>query len=68
MSPFETLLTLLPIASVEVGSAAQPVKGFNYFQLNDACQIDTMSIEFNSIAWGADTGFTTTPPSGPPPS
>lgn len=45
-----------------VGSSAQPVKGFNYFELNEMCQIETMSIEFNSIAWGADIGFTTTPP------
>ncbi|KAK5168801.1 uncharacterized protein LTR77_006110 [Saxophila tyrrhenica] len=50
-----------------VGSAQYPVKGMNYFELNENCQIDTMRIEFNSIAWGADTGFTTTPPSGPPP-
>jgi len=46
----------------QVGSAQYPVKGFNYFQLNEYCQVDTMSIEFNSIAWGSDIGFTTTPP------
>ncbi|WPH02386.1 Hypothetical protein R9X50_00524900 [Acrodontium crateriforme] len=54
-----------------VGSGVQEVKGFNLFtmapNLNNL-QVTRLDLEFNSIAWGADTGFTTTPPSGSAPS
>jgi hypothetical protein len=40
------------------------VKGFNYFQLNDQCQVQTMQLEFNNIAWGLDIGFQLIWPNG----
>lgn len=40
-----------------VGSGEYPVKGFNYFALDSKCQCSRLDLEFNSIAWGLDTGF-----------
>ena len=42
---------------VGVGDSKYPVKGFNYFEMNDNCQVKQLQLEFNSIAWGLDTGF-----------
>ncbi|KAK3311957.1 hypothetical protein B0H66DRAFT_538905 [Apodospora peruviana] len=52
-----------------LGLNKYPVKGFNSFTV-DPCtgQIKLSYIEFSSIAWGSDIGWTCTPPSGPPPS
>lgn len=49
-----------------IGSKKYPIKGFNLFTLNDAQQIETVDLEFNSIAWGLDTGFQVIKPSRPP--
>jgi hypothetical protein len=46
-----------------LGSRAQEVKGTNLFTVTPYLQIIDDQIEFNSIAWGADTGYVTTPPS-----
>ncbi|KAJ9664352.1 hypothetical protein H2198_000281 [Neophaeococcomyces mojaviensis] len=40
-----------------VGSGQYEIKGFNLFTLNAAGQILTTELEFNSIAWGLDTGY-----------
>jgi hypothetical protein len=45
-----------------VGSAEYEVKGFNLFTITSAMQIVTTNLEFNSIAWGLDTGYTIIPP------
>ena len=39
----------------EVGNRRYPVKGFNLLRVNADYQIYEADIEFNSIAWGADT-------------
>ena len=40
-----------------------PVKGMNQFTVDPKTgQISQSNIEFNSIAWGTDIGFTCTPP------
>ena len=41
-----------------IGTKKYEVKGFNLFTITPKGQISLMYIEFNSIAWGADTGFT----------
>ena len=33
------------------------VKGFNLFHITNERQISELDFEFNSIAWGVDTGF-----------
>lgn len=40
-----------------IGSAQYEIKGFNLFTLNDAGLIAVTEVEFNSIAWGLDTGY-----------
>ena len=44
-----------------VGTKQYEVKGINIFTINDG-QIEQIDVEFNSIAWGLDIGFTVTPP------
>lgn len=41
----------------QIGNRQYPIKGFNYFDLNDQNQIVTTYLEFNSIAWGLSTGY-----------
>ncbi|KAK5097044.1 hypothetical protein LTS08_007064 [Lithohypha guttulata] len=46
-----------------IGRDISPVKGFNRFRVNPKTgEIKTVEIEFNSIAWGRDIGWTCTPP------
>ncbi|KAK5164607.1 uncharacterized protein LTR77_009813 [Saxophila tyrrhenica] len=33
------------------------LQGFNYFALDNKCQCSRLDLEFNSIAWGLDTGY-----------
>ena len=46
-----------------IGSAQYPVKGFNYFTMEKQLSLKTpwiankLELEFNSIAWGLDTGY-----------
>lgn len=40
-----------------IGSGEYEVKGFNLFTLSDAGQIAQVNLEFNSIAWGLNTGY-----------
>ncbi|EXJ77622.1 hypothetical protein A1O3_09850 [Capronia epimyces CBS 606.96] len=40
-----------------IGSAQYEVKGFNLFSITEAGQIGQVNLEFNSIAWGLDTGY-----------
>ncbi|KAK5048678.1 hypothetical protein LTR84_005769 [Exophiala bonariae] len=47
-----------------IGSKQLPVKGFNLFEINNKKQITGLYVEFNSIAWGIDTGYTTTDRTG----
>lgn len=47
-----------------IGSKQIPVKGFNLFEVNKQKQITALHVEFNSVAWGIDTGYTTTDPTG----
>lgn len=47
-----------------IGSKQVPVKGFNLFEINNKKQITGLYVEFNSIAWGIDTGYTTTDRTG----
>ncbi|KAK3047725.1 hypothetical protein LTR09_010839 [Extremus antarcticus] len=47
-----------------VGSSEYPVKGFNYFALDTKCQCSRLDLEFNSIAWGQDTGYGLVGPNG----
>ncbi|KIV95000.1 hypothetical protein PV10_02709 [Exophiala mesophila] len=47
-----------------IGSKQVPVRGFNLFEINKQKQITSLYVEFNSIAWGIDTGYTTTDPTG----
>lgn len=42
----------------QVGNRKYPVSGINIFHLNSQGQIANMDVEFNSIAWGVDIGFT----------
>jgi len=42
-----------------IGSMEYEIKGFNLFEITAAGQINTTRLEFNSIAWGADTGYVT---------
>lgn len=51
-----------------IGTAEYEVKGFNLFSLTSDLQIQTLNLEFNSIAWGLNTGYQIIFPSGPPPS
>lgn len=50
-----------------IGSAQYEIKGFNLFALNSAGQIETVHLEFNSIAWGLDTGYQIIFPPNPAP-
>ncbi|KEF52448.1 uncharacterized protein A1O9_11689 [Exophiala aquamarina CBS 119918] len=43
-----------------IGTKQLPVQGFNLFEISEKKQINGLYVEFNSIAWGIDTGFTTT--------
>lgn len=46
-----------------LGSGQFPVKGFNAFVANPLTGvIQSNQLEFNSIAWGEDTGYKVTPP------
>lgn len=45
-----------------IGTGKYEVKGFNLFTLNSDNMIEKAHIEFNSIAWGLDTGYTVTFP------
>ncbi|EHY56004.1 hypothetical protein HRR83_006617 [Exophiala dermatitidis] len=47
-----------------IGTGQYEVKGFNLFTLSDAGQIAQVNLEFNSIAWGLDTGYQVIPPAG----
>lgn len=47
-----------------VGSRQLPIQGFNLFDINDRKQITAISVEFNSIAWGIDIGYTAADPTG----
>ncbi|KAJ9606584.1 hypothetical protein H2200_008592 [Cladophialophora chaetospira] len=49
-----------------IGSGQYEVKGFNLFTIEESGQISAANIEFNSIAWGLDTGYQIIFP--PPPS
>ncbi|OQV06603.1 hypothetical protein CLAIMM_11148 [Cladophialophora immunda] len=40
-----------------VGSGQYEVKGFNLFTITPSLQIGQANLEFNSIAWGLDTGY-----------
>jgi hypothetical protein len=45
-----------------------PIKGFNLFNLtSDLSQVSSINVEFNSIAWGLDTGYQLIFPSTPSP-
>jgi hypothetical protein len=48
----------------QIGSGEYEVKGFNLFSITAAGQINQTNLEFNSIAWGLDTGYTVTFPAG----
>ncbi|KIX95415.1 uncharacterized protein Z520_08932 [Fonsecaea multimorphosa CBS 102226] len=50
-----------------VGSGQYEVKGFNLFTITDSLQISETHLEFNSIAWGLDTGYQVIFPSSPAP-
>ncbi|EXJ86097.1 hypothetical protein A1O1_06466 [Capronia coronata CBS 617.96] len=51
-----------------IGSGEYEVKGFNLFTLSDVGQISVVNLEFNSIAWGLDTGYQIVfPPNGSAP-
>jgi hypothetical protein len=47
-----------------IGSGQYEVKGFNLFTITPSLQISAVDLEFNSIAWGLDTGYQVIPPSG----
>ncbi|OAL37259.1 hypothetical protein AYO20_03435 [Fonsecaea nubica] len=40
-----------------VGSGQYEVKGFNLFAITPSLQLASANLEFNSIAWGLDTGY-----------
>jgi len=42
-----------------IGSKKYRVKGFHLFQVTDAGQLKSARLEFNSVAWGADSGYVT---------
>lgn len=44
---------------------ALPLQGINIF-VTEGGLLDTTYIEFNSLPWAIDVGYTVTPPSGPP--
>ena len=44
---------------------ALPVQGVNIF-VTEGGLLNTTYIEFNSLAWAIDVGYTVTPPPGPP--
>ena len=46
-------------AYTAIGSKEYRIKGFHLFQITDAGQLKAARLEFNSIAWGADTGYVT---------
>jgi hypothetical protein len=50
-----------------IGTGQYEVKGFNLFTITPQGQISELHLEFNSIAWGLDTGYQIIFPSGPPP-
>ncbi|KIW37981.1 uncharacterized protein PV06_09958 [Exophiala oligosperma] len=50
-----------------IGSREYEVKGFNLFTITDVGQIVQVNLEFNSIAWGLDTGYQVIFPSNPQP-
>jgi len=47
-----------------LGKETYEVKGTNLFTVAPSLQVTDDQIEFNSIAWGGDTGYTTTNPNG----
>ena len=47
-----------------VGSKHIPVDGFSLFEVSPAKQIADIFLEFNSIGWGIDTGYTVVSPGG----
>lgn len=52
----------------QLGASIYPIKGINDFEVNPKTgQMKVNNLEFNSIAWGTDIGWTCTPPAGPPP-
>ncbi|OAP54412.1 hypothetical protein AYL99_11513 [Fonsecaea erecta] len=50
-----------------VGSGQYEVKGFNLFTITPSLQIGQVNLEFNSIAWGLDTGYQVISPSSAAP-
>jgi len=50
-----------------IGSGQYEIKGFNLFDITDAGQIAEVHLEFNSIAWGLDTGYQIIFPPNPAP-
>lgn len=46
-----------------IGSAEYRIKGFHLFEVTESGQLASARLEFNSIAWGTDMGYTVTPPS-----
>lgn len=52
---------------VGIGSGQYEIKGFNLFDVTSSLQVSAVHLEFNSIAWGLDTGYQVIFPSGPPP-
>ncbi|EXJ71515.1 uncharacterized protein A1O5_05323 [Cladophialophora psammophila CBS 110553] len=48
-----------------VGGAQYEVKGFNLFTITPSMRIAQVDLEFNSIAWGLDTGYQLVRPSSP---
>nr|POE75526.1 hypothetical protein CFP56_53638 [Quercus suber] len=47
-----------------VGSSRYPVSGFNYFDLTAFNQIHRLYVEFDSVAWGLNTGYKFVYPNG----
>ena len=45
-----------------IGKATYEIKGFNLFTITPAMQIITANLEFNSLAWALDTGYTVVKP------
>ncbi|ETI22076.1 hypothetical protein G647_06147 [Cladophialophora carrionii CBS 160.54] len=45
-----------------IGTGEYEVKGFNLFTITPSLQISAVDLEFNSIAWGLDTGYQVIPP------
>lgn len=40
-----------------IGSKQYEVQGFNLFTVDSNLQVSQVNLEFNSIAWGLDTGY-----------